>query len=159
MCDRIRAAREAVARTGRPFVLNARTDPYLVHRDPAQAEGNFAEAVRRARAYVAAGADCIFVPGVMDAGTIGRLAASVPAPLNLLGARAGREAALTVGELEQLGVRRVSVGGSLALSAMGFVRDALTSLRDGRFSFGGGAPTNAEADALMARARSRSGGS
>ncbi len=155
MCDRIRAAREAVARSGRTFVLNARTDPYLVRRDAASAEENFAEAVRRARAYAAAGADCVFVPGVMDAATVGRLAAAVAAPLNVLGARAGREAALTVDDLGRLGVRRVSVGGSLALAAMGFLRDALAGMGRGVFGFGPGAPTNTGMNRIMARAAAK----
>lgn len=87
-CDRLRAAREAIPR-GRPFVLNARTDPYLCGGDP---EACFAEAVRRVSAYAAAGADCVFVPGPTDAATLARLAAAIAAPLNVLGARAGREA-------------------------------------------------------------------
>lgn len=153
-CDRLRAAREAIARAGRPFVLNARTDPYLAHPDAAFAEKNFAEAVQRARAYIAAGADCVFVPGPMDADTVGRLAATIAAPVNVLGGRAGREAALTVSDLERLGVRRVSVGGSLALAAMGFMRDALAGMRRGAFGFGTAAPTNAEMNKLMARVAS-----
>jgi len=153
-CDRLRAAREAITRAGRPFVLNARTDPYLAHRDTGSEEENFAEAVRRARAYVAAGADCVFVPGPMDAAMVGRLAAAIAAPLNVLGGRAGWEAAMTVPDLERLGVRRVSVGGSLALATMGFVREALAGMGRGAFAFGPGAPTNAEMNTLMARGAS-----
>ncbi|MDP4027144.1 isocitrate lyase/phosphoenolpyruvate mutase family protein [Methylobacterium sp. NEAU 140] len=150
MCDRILAAREAITRAGRPFVLNARADPYLVRGDVACAEENFAEAVRRARAYAAAGADCVFIPGVADAATVGRLVTAIAAPLNVLGARGGREAGLTIAEFERLGVRRVSIGGSLALAAMGFVRDALAGMRQGIFGFGQHAPTNAEMDGIMA---------
>lgn len=105
-CDRIRAAREAIPH-GHPFVLNVRTDPYLCGGDP---EACFAEAVRRAHAYADAGADCVFVPGPMDAATVGRLAVAIPSPLNVLSARAGREASLTVADLERLGVRRVVAG-------------------------------------------------
>ncbi len=151
-CDRIRAAREAVARAGRPFVLNARTDPYLVRRGEGAAEENFAEAVRRARAYAAAGADCVLVPGPADAGTLARLAAAIDAPLDALAARAGRASTLTVADLRRLGVRRASVGGSLALAALGFVRRALADLPSaGVFGFGPDAPTNAEMNRLMAR--------
>ncbi len=149
-CDRLRAARQAIPH-GCPFVLNARTDPYLVRRDAAAAEENFAEAVRRARAYAAAGADCVFVAGPGGAATVGWLAAAIAAPLNVVGARAGREAALTVADLARLGVRRVSIGGSLALAAMGFAREALAGMARGAFAFGRGAPTNAEMDRLMAR--------
>ena len=145
-CDRLRAAREAIPRD-HPFVLNARTDPYLCGGNP---EACFAEAVRRASAYVAAGADCVFVPGPTDAATLAQLAAAITAPLNVLGARAGREAGLTVADFQRLGIRRVSVGGSLALAAMGFVRDALAGMAQGAFMFGSGAPTNAEMNRLMA---------
>ncbi len=113
--------------------------------------GDFAEAVRRARAYAAAGGDCVFVAGPGGAATVGRLAAAIAAPLNVLGARAGRGAALTVADLGRLGVRRVSVRGSLALAAMGFVREALAGMARGAFAFRRGAPTNAEMDRLMAR--------
>ncbi|TGD93313.1 isocitrate lyase/PEP mutase family protein [Methylobacterium nonmethylotrophicum] len=156
MCDRIRAARDVIARTDRPFVLNVRTDPYLVRRNSAFAEANFAEAVRRAGAYAAAGADCVFIPGAMDAATVERLAASIDAPLNVLGARGGSESTLTIADFARLGVRRVSIGGSLALAAMGLVRDALASMREGDFIFSQGAPTNAEMDIVMSEFASRS---
>ncbi|MGH1561677.1 isocitrate lyase/PEP mutase family protein [Mumia sp. DW29H23] len=116
---RLEAAREAAPRG--TFVLNARTDTYLVGVPDA-----FAETVRRAEAYVEAGADCVFVPGVGDADTIGRLVAAVPAPLNVV---AGLTAAMpSVGELGQLGVARVSVGGSLARAALAYVETTLRSL-------------------------------
>ena len=146
-CDRLRAAHEATPH-GYPFVLSARTDPYLRGGDP---EACFAEAVRRAGAYEAAGADWVFVPGPMDAATVGRRAAAIAAPLNVLGARTGREAALMVAYLGRLGVRRASVGGGLALAAMGFAREALAGMARGAFAFGRGAPTNAETDGLMVR--------
>ena len=144
-CDRIRAARGAIPH-GHSFVLNVRTDPYLCGGD---LEACFAEAVRRAHAYADAGADCVFVPGPMDAATVGRLAAAVSVPLNVLSARAGREASLTVADLGRLRVRRVSVGGSLALAAMGFVRNTLAGMTGGTFTFGPGAPTNAEMNRTM----------
>ena len=146
-CDRIRAAREAIPH-GCPFVLNVRIDSYFCGSDT---ETYFAEAVRRAHAYADAGADCVFVPGPMDAATVGRLAAAVPVPLNVLSARAGREASLTVADLGRLGVRRVSIGGSLALAAMGFVRSTLAGMVEGTFTFGPGAPTNAEMNRTMLR--------
>ena len=68
-----------------------------------------------------------------------------------VGARAGREAALTVSELDRLGVQQISAGGGLALAAMGFVRGALARIQRGVFEFGAGAPTNAEMSRLMPR--------
>ena len=88
----LRASRGgANRRTGR-FVLNARTDAYMIRHPDA-----FAETVRRAERYLAAGADCIFVPGVAAAEEIGRLTAAIGAPVNVRVGRAragGRDPAL-----------------------------------------------------------------
>jgi 2-methylisocitrate lyase-like PEP mutase family enzyme len=115
--DRIMAAR-AAAPSG-TFVLNARTDTYF-----AGVDGDvFAETVERAVQYVEAGADCIFVPGVVEEDTIRRLAEAIPGPLNIV---AGLANTIDAPTLYSLGVQRVSLGGSLA-------RAALTSLeRAGR---------------------------
>ena len=103
--DRLTAAREAAPRG--TFVLNARTDTYFAgtSADP------FGETIERAVRYVEAGADCVFVPGVVEEATIRRLAAEIPAPLNLV---AGLASVTDAPTLFSLGVRRVSVGGSLA---------------------------------------------
>jgi 2-methylisocitrate lyase-like PEP mutase family enzyme len=101
---RVQAVREAADGRGVPLVVNARTDIYL--RQVGRPDGRFDEAVRRAEAYRRAGADCIFVPGVSDAETIGRLARAIPAPVNVLAA----PGTPPVAELERLGVARLSVG-------------------------------------------------
>src|SRR3954453_195860 len=76
--DRVAAARSAAPRG--TFVLNARTDTYF-----AGTTGDvFAETVERAVRYVEAGADCIFVPGVVEEDTIRRLARAIPGPLNIV---------------------------------------------------------------------------
>lgn len=107
--DRIAAAR-AAAPPG-TFVLNARTDTYF-----AGTGGDvFAATVERATRYVEAGADCIFVPGIVDEDTIHRLAAAIPGPLNVV---AGLANTISVPRLIALGVQRVSLGGSLARAAM-----------------------------------------
>jgi 2-methylisocitrate lyase-like PEP mutase family enzyme len=114
--EKVQAIRQAAAAAGIPLVINARTDVYLRQfGDPAS---RFDEAVRRANAYRKAGADCLFVPGVRDAATIGRLTAAIDGPVNILAV----PGAPSVGELERLGVRRVSVGSgpmraTLALTA------------------------------------------
>ncbi|MGO4678303.1 isocitrate lyase/PEP mutase family protein [Microbacterium sp. 2MCAF23] len=116
--ERIAAAR-AVAPRG-AFVLNARTDAYFF---PGAADP-FAETVARAQRYVEAGADCVFVPGVNDEETIRRLAAEIPVPLNIVAGLAAH--VIPAPQLFALGVKRVSLGGSLA-------RVALTALeRAGR---------------------------
>jgi 2-methylisocitrate lyase-like PEP mutase family enzyme len=149
-CDRIRAGAEAARRAGWPFVLNARTDPYLTRRGADAA--NFTEAVKRANAYREAGADCLFVPGPMDADTIGRLVREIRGPLNVLGARGGSASALSIADLERLGVKRVSIGGSLSVAALAFVQRAMRELREqGTFGYAPAALSNASINATMAK--------
>ena len=114
--ERLAAAR-AAAPSG-TFVLNARTDAYFAGTtgDP------FAETVARAERYVEAGADCIFVPGVNDEDTIRRLAAAIPAPLNIVAGLASN--IIDASTLFSLGVKRVSVGGGLARAALSVVERA-----------------------------------
>jgi 2-methylisocitrate lyase-like PEP mutase family enzyme len=119
--DRIAAAR-AAAPSG-TFVLNARTDTYFVG-----ASGDpFAETVERALRYVEAGADCIFVPGVVDEATIRQLAAAIPAPLNVV---AGLANTIDAPTLFSLGVTRVSLGGSLARATLSMLERAGRELLD-----------------------------
>src|SRR5213594_118105 len=121
--ERIRAVRQAGAASRVPLVVNARTDAFEV-KQWAPAE-RFAAAVRRANAYHAAGADCLFVPHVSDAATIGQLAREIDGPLNVI---AGPPAP-PIPELERLGVRRASLGPRITQAALGLVRRALTELR------------------------------
>lgn len=82
--ERIAAARAAADATGIPFVLNARTDAYW-HNGTGGGEAVHDDTLRRAEAFRAAGADCIFVPGPADRDVIARLAADIDAPLNVMG--------------------------------------------------------------------------
>jgi 2-methylisocitrate lyase-like PEP mutase family enzyme len=135
--ERLAAAR-AAAPTG-TFVLNARTDTYL----HGTATGRFDETVERAVRYVDAGADCIFVPGVDDAETIRRLAAAIPAPLNVVAGFTSN--VIDAPTLFSLGVKRVSVGGSLARAVLSLVARAGRELLDsGTLGFLDGAVTYAE---------------
>lgn len=117
-CARLAAARSAA---GGALFLNARLDLYL------RSAGDVDEAVARAEAYLAAGADGIFLPGVADPATIGTLVARIAAPVNIL---AG-PGAPPIGELARLGVARVSLGSGVAEAAYTVmrraVREALTS--------------------------------
>ena len=136
------AARIAAARAAAPtgtFVINARTDTYFHD----GARDAFAETIERATRYVEAGADCIFVPGVDDADTIQRLAAEIPAPLNIV---AGLTATLLdAPTLFSLGVKRVSLGGSLARAALSLVERAGRELfESGTLGFLDGAISYAE---------------
>jgi 2-methylisocitrate lyase-like PEP mutase family enzyme len=119
--DRLSAAR-AAAPPG-TFVLNARTDTYF-----AGTTGDaFAETVERAVHYVEAGADCVFVPGVAKEDTIRRLAAAVPGPLNIV---AGLANTIDAPTLFSLGVKRVSLGGSLARATLSMLERAGRELLD-----------------------------
>lgn len=150
--ERIRAGAEAARATGAPFVLNARVDPYLVRMGTP--EENLAESIRRANAYREAGADCLFVPGVLDPEAIATLVREIGGPLNILGARGGGAQSPTMAELEALGVRRVSIGGSLALAALALVRRAAKELMElGTVGYTREAMSNADANALMRAAR------
>jgi 2-methylisocitrate lyase-like PEP mutase family enzyme len=104
--------------------INARIDTFLI------SVGGVDETVTRALSYLDAGADGIFVPGVVDAAVIGELVARIPAPLNIL---AG-PGAPAVAELAKLGVRRVSVGSSFPAAAYALVMDAAAEvLRSGTY--------------------------
>ena len=105
--ERIKAAREAINRSGLPFVLVGRTDGCLVDQPEA-----VAESIRRANLYRLAGADCLFVPGISDAETIRRLVGEIDGPLNVV--MGLTKSSLTVADLTALGVRRISIGASLA---------------------------------------------
>ena len=146
--ERISAGHAAAEALGVPFVLNARADPYL--KPVGDAEDNFQEAVRRCNAYLAAGATCAYVPGPGDSETVGRLVNAVEGPLNILGSLAGRPG-LSVADYARLGVRRISIGGSLMLAAATFTRDAVVAMREeGRLDFASGAITNGRLNKLMA---------
>ena len=145
--EKIRAIVEVGRTAGVPLVVNARTDVYW--RGVGNAEGRFGKTVRRANAFLQAGAGCVFVPGVRDTETILALAREIPGPLNVL---AGPGSPTTT-ELEALGVRRVSVGSGPARAIMGLARRmGRELLEEGTYvSLTEGAITYAEANGLFAR--------
>ncbi len=106
--ERIRAARQVIDQTGTGIVLTARSEGFLVGRP------NLAETVRRLIAYAAAGADCLYAPGLRTPSDIAAVVRAVaPKPVNVL---VGSDFT-TVAALAQAGVRRISVGGALARAA------------------------------------------
>jgi 2-methylisocitrate lyase-like PEP mutase family enzyme len=117
--QRIETARDA---SGSDLFVNARVDVYLL--GAGAPEGRLEETVRRAKAYRAAGADGVFVPGVVDRETIAALAGAVDAPLNVM---AGPGAA-PIRELARIGVARVSVGPAIAQAALEVTRRAAREL-------------------------------
>ncbi|MFI5775953.1 isocitrate lyase/phosphoenolpyruvate mutase family protein [Nocardia sp. NPDC051570] len=121
--ERLRAGRAAAARAGLPqLVINARTDVYLF--GIGAPEGRFDEVVARATAYAEAGADSLFVPGLLDLDTLSELSRKTSLPINVMtGAGAPQ-----VSELAAAGVRRVSLGPALAQAAYARVRASATEL-------------------------------
>ena len=146
LCAKIEQIKRTAAHLGVNLFVNARTDSYL--RNLVPPERRLEESLQRADRYRNAGADGIFVPGVVDAPAITELVAAVKLPLNVL-ARAGLPAAPA---LAALGVRRLSAGSGLASAAYGRTA-ALTKafLHDGvSAALAEGAMSYAEINALLA---------
>ncbi len=142
---RVRAARQAIDRSGEDVLLTARAECYHVgHPDPLR------ESVRRLQAYAAAGADVLFAPGPQDPADIKALVEAVaPKPLNLL---VVRDIGLSVEEIGALGVRRISIGGALALAAWtGFIHAAQALKSTGSFAGLATLVPYAEINGLFAR--------
>ncbi|QIB42499.1 isocitrate lyase/PEP mutase family protein [Streptomyces aureoverticillatus] len=121
--ERIAAARGAADAAGVPLFLNARIDTYLrgVGEGP---DARLAQTLERAAAFLAAGADGVFVPGAVDPATVKALVEGVDGPVNVM---AG-PGAPSVAELAGLGVARVSVGSGIAQAAHALVREAAREL-------------------------------
>ena len=123
--ERIRATRAAIDGLGANVVLVARTEGLLA--DPRAVT----PAIDRLVAFAAAGADCLYAPGVRAREDIAAMARAVaPRPLNVLMSGPG----LSLAELAALGVRRVSVGGALARVAWAAAVAAATEMRAGSFA-------------------------
>jgi 2-methylisocitrate lyase-like PEP mutase family enzyme len=124
--ERYAAARAAATAAGLDLYVNARVDTYL-RGIGADASARLNETVTRARAYLAAGASGIFVPGVIDAATIAELVRAIPAPINIL----AMPGAPAVRDLGALGVARVSLGSWVAEAAYALAQRAARDLITG----------------------------
>lgn len=124
--ERIRAARAAIDESGTGIVLTGRSEGFVVGRP------DIAETIRRLRAYAEAGADCLYAPRIDKLEDVAAVVAAVsPTPVNLL----VNAPFTTVAEAAQLGVRRISVGGTLARTAWGGFLQAAREIADkGTFS-------------------------
>ena len=124
--DRIRAARQAIDDSGTGVVLTGRSEGFVVGRP------DLDETIRRLSAYAEAGADCLYAPRIDTVEQISAVVAAVaPKPANLL----INAPFITVAEAAALGVRRISVGGTLARTAWGGFLQAATEIADaGTFS-------------------------
>ena len=121
--ERIRAAREAADASGVPFVLTARAECYLYGVPDA-----FAESVARSNLYREAGADCLYTPGVKDRGEVAALVREVDGPMNFLVGKAMADYSLE--ELGELGIRRVSIGGSLMRATFALAERAAAEMME-----------------------------
>jgi 2-methylisocitrate lyase-like PEP mutase family enzyme len=145
--ERIRAARQAIDESGTGVILTARAECYHTgHPDPLK------ESIRRLDAYADAGADVLFAPGVQEMAEIKALVDAVrPKPLNLL---VVRDIGAGVEDIAALGVRRISVGGALALAAWtAFIHTAQVLRSQGTFAGLAGLVPYAEINGLFATDR------
>lgn len=140
---RIEAARRAIDENGGDTLLIGRAENLFA------GVPDFDDTLERLAAYAAAGADCLYAPGIQTRGQIAAVVATVaPKPVNVL---IGGPSSFTMQELALLGVRRISVGGALARSAWGGLMRATQSLLDGRFDGFADAASGAELNALFTR--------
>ena len=139
---RMRAARAAIDESGTRTMLVGRAENFIVGRP------DLADTIKRLRAYSEAGADCLYAPGIKTREEITAVVAAVaPKPVNLL---IGWESALTLKDVEAMGVRRISVGGALARTGWaGFMRTARSIAADGRFDGFAGAASGKELNSLF----------
>ena len=119
---RVAAAVRAARALPFPFTLTARAENYW-HGRP-----DLDDTIKRLRAFADVGADVLFAPGMRDLDTIRRLVAAVPRPVNIVMGLADPE--ITVPQLAEAGVKRISVGGALLRLAYAAMRDAALAMRD-----------------------------
>jgi 2-methylisocitrate lyase-like PEP mutase family enzyme len=141
--ERVAAAREAIDAGGTGVVLTARSEGFIAGRP------DFDETLRRLTAFAAAGADCLYAPGLRQESHIADLVKAVaPKPVNVL------TPGLSLAALAALGVRRISVGGSLARTAWGeFLRAAREIAADGTFTAFARAEPGGQLNKLFSRGR------
>jgi 2-methylisocitrate lyase-like PEP mutase family enzyme len=146
LSERIACARSVARHRGLPLFINVRIDAYFVA--GTDAKTRLEETRARALAYVTAGADGIFVPGLADLSDIADLARSIPVPLNIY---TGYPGAPSVAALQQAGVRRISLGCGPMQAAMAHLATiAREALNEGRFdTMGANMLTVGEANALF----------
>ncbi|MET3494118.1 isocitrate lyase/PEP mutase family protein [Variovorax boronicumulans] len=142
--ERLRAARGAIDAAGGDTLLVGRAENFFVGRP------DLDDTIARLKAYAEAGADCLYAPGIKTREQIATVVAAVaPKPVNLL---VGGPSDLTMKDIAELGVRRVSVGGALARAAWGgFDRAARALAEHGRFDGFEGAASGGELNGFFAR--------
>ena len=145
---RVKAARAAIDRAGGEVVFTARAENFI------RGVPDLDDAIRRLKAYAAAGADCLYAPGIRTREQIEAVVKAVtPKPVNFL---AGWAMDFTVSDIAAMGVRRISVGGSLARVAMNaFIKTATEIAKDGKFDGFGGIISNPELNKFFSEDRKK----
>jgi len=142
--ERVRAAVEAARSLPFPFTLTARAENFLWGRP------DLKDTIARLQAYQEAGADVLYAPGLGNKDEIAAVIRSVDRPVNVLMGLRGVQVSLT--ELEELGVRRVSVGSSLYRTALGaFLHAAREMKEQGTFNYSRGAVNPVEVSEIFKR--------
>jgi 2-methylisocitrate lyase-like PEP mutase family enzyme len=139
---RLRAARHAIDEAGGDTLLVARAENFFIGRP------DLPDTIARLQAYAQAGADCLYAPGIQTREQITAVVLAVaPKPVNLL---VGSAIDLTLEDIAELGVRRVSVGGALARAAWGgFMHAAKLMREEGRFDGLAGVASGKELNGLF----------
>lgn len=141
--ERIRAAAEAAHALPFEFTLTARAENYLVGRP------DLKDTIKRLQVYEEAGADVLYAPGLTSKDDIISLVSSVGRPVNVIMALPGVE--LSLRELSEIGVKRISVGSALSRAALGaFLRAAHEMYEHGTFTFADEAVSYRELSAMFA---------
>lgn len=140
--ERVRAAAEAKVGLPFPFMLTARAENYL------NGKPDLKDTIKRLQAYQEAGADVLFAPGIRTKEDIAAVVSSVDRPVNVVMGLVNCD--LNLEQLASLGVRRVSVGGSLARAALaGFLQAAREIREKGSFTYASGAIPGAEINGMF----------
>ena len=146
---RVKAARAAIDKAGRDVVFTARTEGFIKNRP------DIDETIRRLKAFTDAGADCLYSPGI-------KTREHIEATVKAVGGKAinflnSGPFGFTVKDIAGMGVRRISVGGTLARVAMSaFIKSATEIAKDGKFDSFAGTVTNAELNKFFAREGTKS---
>jgi 2-methylisocitrate lyase-like PEP mutase family enzyme len=140
--DRVRAAVEAAHSQAFPFTLTARAENFLYGR------ADLADTIKRLQAFQEAGADVLYAPGLRTLEDIAAVVRSVDRPVNVVMGLSG--STLTVAQLAAVGVKRISVGSSLARAALGALHRAAEEIRDqGSFTYAADALSFAELNKMF----------
>ena len=142
--ERVRAAAEAAHALPFPFTLTARSENFIIGRP------DLRDTIARLQAFQEAGANVLFAPGLRSKEDIATVVHSVDRPVNVIMGLQG--VPLSVEELSEIGVKRISVGSALARTALGaFVRAAQEMKDHGTFNFAEDAPKYVDLNAMFAR--------